>query len=240
MSRYTVTVDHDEEDVYLVWVHELPGCHAYGTTREEALADVVGAIERFRAWLRAAGEEVSDEPVEFDIVEAADVAEMPSGVLLTGDQAALTPEGWTRVERWLHYSRRELLRALENMREEDLQTAAGEGSRSVAAQLRHLAAAEYSYALWTFDFRSKQGLKELLDWTRRMATERMRVLAGRGDNRLTRAEWSRDEPPEPWTARKAARRLVYHERWHLNSIRRLLQGFRGRDASGGPAVGPAG
>jgi len=223
MSRYTVTVEHDEPEVYLAWVHELPGCYAHGSTRQDAVNNVVEAIERFRTWLRAKGEEIREEPVEFDIVEAAGVAGMTTGVLLTWDQAPLTPEDWTRVERWLRYSRLELLSALQSMREEDLETAAGEGSRSIAAQLRHLAGAEYMYALWTFDFRSKQDLKELLDWTRRMAMERMHILAGRRDNRLTRAEWSSDEPPEPWTARKAARRLIYHQRWHLNSIRRLLQ-----------------
>lgn len=234
MSHYTVTVEHDDTNVYLAWVHELPGCHGHGSTREEAVNDVGDAIERFRTWLRAHGEEVGDEPVEFDLVEAAAVAEMrpASGMLLTWDRAALTPEDWTRVERWLRYSRLELLGALEGMREEDLETAAGEGSRSIAAQLRHLANAEYMYALWTFDLRSKQDVKDLLDWTRRMVMERMRTLAERRDARPTRAEWTVGEPPDPWTARKAARRLIYHERWHLNSIRRLLQGLRGREASG--------
>lgn len=233
MSRYTVTVEHDEPQVFLAWVHELPGCHGVGPTRQDAVDNVADATERFRSWLRANGEEVDGGPVEFDLVDAAAVTEMmPAvGILLTWDRAPFTPEDWMRIERWLQYSRRELLSALESIREEDLDTAAGEGSRSIAAQLRHLAGAEYMYALWTFDFRSKQGLKELLDWTRRMAMERMRFLARRGDNRLTRAEWSGDEPPEPWTARKAARRLIYHERWHLNSIRRLLQGLR-RDAPG--------
>lgn len=237
MSHYTVTVEHDEAKSYLAWVHELPGCYAHGPTREEAVNNVVDAIERFCGWLRAKGEEISAEPVEFDIVEAAATAEMPpegsSGMLLTWDQAPLTPQDWMCVERWLHHSRLEVLSVLESMRKEDLDTAAGEGSRSIAGQLRHLASAEYMYALWTFDLRSKQDVKELLDWTRRMVMERMRMLAGRRDNRLTRAEWSGDDHPEPWTARKAARRLVYHERWHLNSIRRLLQGFKHSEASGG-------
>jgi hypothetical protein len=86
------------------------------------------------------------------------------------------------------------------------------------------------YALWTFDFHSKQDLKELLNWTRRMALDRLGMLAGRGDDRLTNAEWDGPDHPEPWTARKAARKLVYHERWHLDSIRRLQQGFRSRDS----------
>ena len=26
MGRYTVTVEHEDTDLYLTWVHELPGC----------------------------------------------------------------------------------------------------------------------------------------------------------------------------------------------------------------------
>jgi hypothetical protein len=60
----------------------------------------------------------------------------------------------------------------------------------------------------------------------------MRELALRDDEQQTRAHWAGDPEPEPWAARKAARRLVYHELWHLRSIRRLLRGFRGKEASG--------
>lgn len=235
MSGYSVTVDHDEEEVFLAWVHELPGCYAHGRSRAEALANVVPAIERFRDWLRELGETVGQEPVTFHLVEEADAAgrtpEGPSGVLLTWDREALTREDWERVERWLDHSRKELLDVLDQTNDQDLQTAAHEHARSIAEQLRHLANVEYMYALWTFDFHSKRDLKELLDWTRRLASNRLRMLADRRDSRLTSAAWSGDDHPEPWSARKAARRLVYHERWHLNSIRRLLQGFRGREAS---------
>jgi predicted RNase H-like HicB family nuclease len=40
VSDYSVTIDHDEEAVFLAWVHELPGCYASGRTRAEALANV--------------------------------------------------------------------------------------------------------------------------------------------------------------------------------------------------------
>lgn len=237
MNDYSVTLDHDEENVFLAWVHELPGCCAQGRSRAEALANVVPAIERFRDWLRELGETVSQEPVTFRIVEEAGAVgrtpEGPSGVLLTSDREALTREDWDRVERWLDHSRRELLDILDQMDDQDLQTAASEDARSIALQLRHLAIAEYMYALWTFDFHSKKDLKELLDWTRRFASDRLRLLADRRESRQTSADWSGDDHPEPWTVCKAARKLVYHERWHLNSIRRLLQGFRGSEASGG-------
>ena len=236
MTRYTVTLEHDEPESFLAWVHELPGCIAHGTTRAEAEANVVQAIDRFRSWLRAVGEEISHEPVTYDVVEEAAPAEWTaegsSGVLLTWDQGPLTPADWTPIERRLDHSRREVLQTLASMSADDLQTVSGKGARSIARQLHHLASAECMYVIWTFDLRSKEGLGELLDWTRRMVLDRMRTLAEQRDTRLTRALWSGDEHPEPWTARKAARRLIYHERWHLNSIRRLLQGFRGREASG--------
>lgn len=232
MSRYSVTVEHDEEDSFLAWVHEFPGCYAHGRTRAEALANVEPAIERFRNWLRGIGEAVDQEPIRFKLVDAERMPEAHSGILLTWDQGPLTAKEWGRVERWLDHSRKELLDLLDQMGDQELETAARDGARSIAGQLRHLANVEYMYALWTFDFHSIQDLKEFLDWTRRMAFERLRVLADRSDHRLTSAEWSGNDNPDPWTARKAARRLVYHERWHLNSIRRLLTGFRGREASG--------
>lgn len=234
VMQYSVTLEWDEPDVYLAWVHELPGCIAYGVSQKEALAKVPEAIERFRDWLRTAGEAIPVDQISFSTVEKVSSAEKTSGVLLTWDEEPLTPEDWTRIERWLQHSRHELLDVLEDMREDQLEIAARDGARTIARQLRHIATVEFMYALWTFDLRAKQGIRALLEWTRQMAVTRMRALAEQRDQWLTVAEWAGTEHPEPWTARKAARRLVYHELWHLRSIRRLLQGFRSREASGAP------
>lgn len=238
MSRYSVTLERNDSDGHLAWVHELPGCIAFGVSQDEALAKVSEAIEQFRDRLRGAGEEIPTDQISLATVPEADSAEVtstgPDGVLLTWDQEPLTPEEWTRIERWLQHSRRELLVVLEQMTEDQLEITARDGARTIARQLRHIATVEFMYALWTFDLRTRHDLKELLDWTRQMAVMRLRALAERRDRGLTYAEWAGTEHPEPWTARKAARRLVYHELWHLRSIRRLLQGFRGTDASGAP------
>lgn len=243
MSHYSVTLERSEPDVHLAWVHELPGCVAYGATRDEALARVPQAIEQFRGWLRAAGEKLPAEDIHVDQValsvvgeagRAEQTSEGPDGVLLTWDEEPLAPEEWTRIERWLQQSRRELLDVLEQMPEDQLGTAARDGARTIWQQLRHIATVEFMYALWTFDFRTKRDLRALLEWTRQMAFGRMRALAEQRDRQLTYADWAGTGHPEPWSARKAARRLVYHELWHLRSIRRLLQGLRGREASGAP------
>ena len=52
------------------------------------------------------------------------------------------------------------------------------------------------------------------------ALERMRELAHRRSAELTAAEWSGAPRPESWTPRKAARRLVWHERLHVDAIQR--------------------
>lgn len=239
MSRYSVTVERwDDGDGYRAWVHELPGCITVGASRDEALGKVPDAIAQFRDRLRAAGEEISADQISLDIVPEAASAEVtdagPDGILLSWDQEPLTREEWTRIERWLRHSRREVLEVLDQLEDGQLGIAARDGARTIARQLRHIATVEFTYALWTFDLGSRGDLKALLEWTREMAFAHMRALAEQRDQRMTYAEWAGTEHPEPWSARKAARRLVYHELWHLRSIRRLLQGLRGREASGAP------
>lgn len=238
MARYSVTLEHQGGADYLGWVHELPGCHAYGATREAVLANLPAAISQFRGRLPGPGEEVQEDQVELEIVQematTEKTAEGGTEVFLTWDQEPLAHDDWMRIEGWLQYSRQELLGTVEQIQEDQLEIAARDGARTIARQLRHIAAVEFMYALWTFDLGTKQEIRALLEWTRQMAVMRMRALAERQDQRLTYAEWAGSEHREPWSARKAARRLVYHELWHLRSIRRLLQGLRGREASGAP------
>jgi hypothetical protein len=77
------------------------------------------------------------------------------------------------------------------------------------------------YALWTFDLQSRQGLAQFLAWTRSVVAERLTALASSGSAELTHADWAGAPRPEPWTARKAARRLVWHELLHLRALERV-------------------
>lgn len=77
------------------------------------------------------------------------------------------------------------------------------------------------YALWTFDLQSREGLAAVLAWTRNVAIERLTALTREGGaDRLTWTEWGGAPRPEPWTPRKAARRLLWHELLHLRAIER--------------------
>jgi predicted RNase H-like HicB family nuclease len=186
---YSVTLEHGSDGSYLAWVYELPGCFARAQTREEVEAKLPDAIRSFAEW---AGEPDGDFAVVAEVESVIDSSE-DTEVLLEPDRRPLTQDDWARIERWLEKSRAEL--------------------HDVDAQ--HMGFVELMYVAWTFDVDSK----EFLDWTRKVALERMRELAQTDDGRVTEARWAGAPRSEPWTARKAARRLVWHERVHLPSAR---------------------
>lgn len=223
--HYSVTLERGSDGGYMAWVHELPGCFARGATREEVEAKLKPAIEEFCAWLRRAGEAILCEPVEFSVVEEVESpcqsAEADSDVLLAPDRDPLTPEAWRPIERWLRLSRRDLLGVLRRVGDERLEWKPEGTPRNTREHLTHVAFVEFMYCAWTFDLHSRDGIADFLRWTRKIALSRMRELGKKDQGAITRADWGGAPRPEPWTARKAARRLVWHERLHLRALQRL-------------------
>src|SRR5712691_1895789 len=218
---YSITLEHGSDGSYLAWVHELPGCFARGGKRDAVISNVSDAITRFRDWLRDVGEAVEDDEIVIvvaDEVESLIEADEDSEVLLEPDREPLSREDWQKIERWLAYSREALLRALVALSDEQLERQAEGRERTVREQLIHIAFVELMYAAWTFDLRSRDGIEEFLAWTRGVTSERMQMLAEREDASLTYAQWAGALRPEPWTARKAARRLIWHELLHLPEL----------------------
>jgi predicted RNase H-like HicB family nuclease len=70
--RYTVVLEREEDDGYVVSVPALPGCVSQGNTRAEALKNIREAIELYVEDCRDAGDPVPTEAGrEFVEVEAA-------------------------------------------------------------------------------------------------------------------------------------------------------------------------
>lgn len=219
---YSVTLEHGSDGSYLAWVHELPGCFVRGASREDVSAKLPGAINAFLAWLQGSGEHVEEAgDVDVTVVEevesVVETSEDTEALVLV-DREPLTSEDWAKVERWLAHSRRDLVAALEGIPQERLESRPEGSSRTLREELMHIAFVELMYAVWTFDLRTHAGLREYLDWTRSIAAARMRDVSEHDDGSVTCAEWAGAPRVEEWTARKAARRLLWHELLHLPSL----------------------
>ncbi len=68
--KYRVTIEQDEDGVYVAEVPVLPGCITQGVTRNEALVNVKVAIELYLESLEAHGDPVPP-PITEEIVEVA-------------------------------------------------------------------------------------------------------------------------------------------------------------------------
>jgi DinB superfamily len=219
VNAYSVTLERGTDGTYLAWVDDLPGCAVRAGSRAEVLDRLPAEIGQFIAWTGGTAPaslriEVSAE------VESAIEADEDTEVLVAADRDPLGVEDWSRLEQWLTQSRAELLDMLAGLGDEELEAAPDGSDRNVREEIEHVAFVELMYALWTCDLRSREGLTEFLAWTRGVAVDRMRSLAERGAGGQTWAEWAGAPRPEPWTPRKAARRLVWHELLHLRAIER--------------------
>jgi predicted RNase H-like HicB family nuclease len=218
-SAYDVTLERGTDGTYLAWVNDLPGCAVRGSSREDVLERLPAAIGDFLVWTGAANTPLPDVRV-VDQVESAIEADEDTEVLVSTDRAPLTEESWAETERWLARSRAELISLLERLTDDELGGKREGGTRTVREEIEHIAFVELMYAVWTFDRQSRAGLSEFLAWTRSIAAQRLSALAREGAADLTWANWGGAPRPEPWTARKAARRLVWHDLLHLRALGR--------------------
>jgi predicted RNase H-like HicB family nuclease len=68
--KYRVTIEQDEDNVFVAEVPVLPGCISQGNTRGEALENIKEAIELYLESLEAHGDPIPP-PITEEIVEVA-------------------------------------------------------------------------------------------------------------------------------------------------------------------------
>lgn len=69
--HYTVILEKEEVGGYHVFCPILKGCHSYGDTVDEAIANIREAIELYLEDLRAEGEPIPTEDILIKPVEVA-------------------------------------------------------------------------------------------------------------------------------------------------------------------------
>jgi predicted RNase H-like HicB family nuclease len=217
---YAVTLERGADGSYLAWVNELPGCAVRGASKEDVLARLPGAIREFLSWTGSDAAETLTVKVVAEVQSTIE-ADEDTEVLVRDDEAPLGADDWAQVESWLGRSRAELTALLSRLSDDQLAATREGAERTIREELEHVAFVELMYAMWTFELRTQGGLLEFLAWTRRLMLERMRQLAALEAHQVTSADWAGAPRPEPWTPRKAARRLVWHELLHLRAIQRF-------------------
>ena len=247
MACYPVYLETGTDGRCLAHVLDLPGCLVRASMRDEALAALPEAVRAHWAWLRRHGEDApdADEPVEIEVAE-----EQAGGPFDPGDAAALfapdrepvSDEEMAHYVRLMDHARADLLALVRDLPEEVLdwmQPHTGAGPERPAFTLRrllrHVGNAEQWYVSrlvppetlpsdWEED--DQLALCDFLEMERRTVLARLWQLneAQRGEVTYPTA-WT-DHPEEAWTARKALRRAVEHERQHTAQVRRILASYR--------------
>jgi predicted RNase H-like HicB family nuclease/uncharacterized damage-inducible protein DinB len=243
MVCYRVYLEIADDGRCLAHVPALPGCIVLASTRAEALERLPEAIRDHHAWLRRHGEDapLPDEPVTFEIAGES----VGSGPFDPGDPAALLPpdrdplgcEEMEQLFRLMAHSRTDLLMLVEGLSDELLDWQPAPEAFTLRSLLRHIGNVEEWYVSrlvspetlppeWEEDERLP--LFEFLEMERRTVVARLRQLSAEERSAVYHPTSWTDHPDEAWTARKALRRAVEHERQHATQARRILRAYRQR------------
>jgi predicted RNase H-like HicB family nuclease/uncharacterized damage-inducible protein DinB len=206
-------------------VPELIGCFAMGSTREETLQRLRGAISDHLGWLaehrELPGSPAESEQVEIEVVEAISMRGSyprkpgePSA-LFAADKEPLSHHDLQTAVRLMEHARHDLLEFLRDVPDSVLHWRSGPDDPSIAELLVGMAHAEATH-LACLDEESERYPFSELAAIRSWAYHRL--------SRLTEAELSRvtTHSDEKWSARKVLRCLVEDDRQHTAYMRSLL------------------
>ena len=236
MSHYPVYLEI-ANDLCMAHALDLPGCTLRAPSRTEALACLPTAIRDHLAWLRRHGEPVppADDPVEVEVAsESHGFGPFNPGdtaALFPPDRAPVGPEAMEAYFRLMAHARADLLALVEGLSDDLLDRQPDPDSWTIRSILRHIGNAEEWYVSrlappdtlppeWEHD--DELPVFEFLTMERRTAVDRLRRLTTEERSAVAYPTRWTNHPDEPWTARKALRRAVEHEREHTAQIQEML------------------
>lgn len=236
MSNYSVYLEIDADGRAMAHVLSLLGCYTIANSSEAALDAVPQAIWDYWAWLRQHGEDISEPEGT-----TPEVAEVSRGFapFKHGDRAALfsperepigVEEMETYIRRW-GYARADLLTLTPNVADALLDWQPGAGQMSIRQILRHVGNTNEWYLSRVIDPSAlpvewrddeKMSIFQFLAMVQRTVMIRMRKLSAKERARVSYPTTWTDYPDEPWTVRKALRRMIEHEREHTEQVVQVL------------------
>lgn len=259
MSRYPVYLEIADGGLCMAHVIDLPGCIVRAPSRDAAWRQLPDAIRDYHAWLRHHGEPAlpEDESIEIAIAgESIGFGPFDPGdaaALFPPDREPLTSEEMERHFRLMTYSRADLLALVRDpstlppsgvagqiLSDEALDWQPDPQSFTIRRVLRHIGNAEEWYVSrlvppetlpseWEHD--ENLPILEFLEMERSTAIARLRRLTEEERSRIFYPTRWTQHPDEPWTARKALRRFLEHEREHAAQVQAILAAWHLRSVS---------
>jgi len=242
MPAMNVYVELDANGACMAHVLDLPGCISRGHTEEQALDGVPAAIVGYQEWLERHGERpdgAHTEPITLCVLQAIEgvvpFQRGDPGALSQPDRIAVQAEDIERYLRLSDYARADLLTAVRRLPPSILRWKPDAGAMSIRDILRHVGNTEQWYVsrivaedslppAWEHDHALP--LQAFLRMERNTACQRLRRMSDRERTEVVApATWT-THPDEPWTARKALRRMVEHELEHTDHVHEMLRCWR--------------
>lgn len=243
MAKYQVYLETDKSGRCMAHILDLPGCTVRATNKNDAVSQLPNAIQAYSSWLRNHGETIplGGGAIEIEIAENRDGGGPfdpgDAAALYLPDQRSLSLQEMERLIRLMSYSRDDLLALVIPLSTQVLDWQPSPQNFSIHRILRHIGNAEEWYvsritpsqklpAEWEHD--EDLPILEFLEMERRTAVACIRHWSEEERSNVFCPQAWTQNPDETWTARKALRRFLEHEREHTSQIQETLAAYRNK------------
>lgn len=228
-------IENNNEGRSIAWALEHPGCFAYGTNTNGAALNLETALNAYAAWIYRHEPKTwlsfADDEIQVEINGVWDVYYINDEMDKAGEADGFSvesffPYDWkplTGLEiehglKLLDWARQDLLKVVEGLSEAKMNATYTAERWSIKGILGHVAGAEWWY-LERLDlaFPREQLPEDPFDRLKKVRRQLNTVLPKlEGVKRVVGVDG------ELWSPRKILRRAVWHERDHVEHIRKLL------------------
>jgi hypothetical protein len=230
---FRIGIENNNDDRTIAWSLDHPGCFAYGQDREEAQKNFHHAAHKYIAWIALHGESWLDDEVKVIVEEIFDVYFVNASFervergkdttmvesFFLNDWKPLALHEIERASKLLAWSRADLLNVVKDLSTEKLAQTYPNERWPINGILKHVGGAE-----WWYQERIGYPFPEKKDIPAD-PFERLAVVRDHFTSLLPRLEGVDKvvgREGEIWSPRKVLRRALWHERDHMEHIRKLL------------------
>lgn len=235
--RILIGVENNNEGRSVAWALEHFGCFALGEDGQSAVVAMARSLPEYITWIEHHAEDPWFSPADIDIhlSEVFDdyyidkhfnqVGKDEGGRLIKAffktDWKPLTLLDVERILQLISWSRQELVELISELDDDKLDKVIVDGEWTIRQIIAHLGRSEW----WLVDRLGRTHSEELLpeDPIERLTKERGNLVEILPD--LIELQQVVGKEGEIWSPRKVLRRVCWHEKDHIQQIKRLMAAY---------------